>query len=183
MTIARFYAFGGHEVPFRATIFADFVFNLQGAANVALLLLTRRCVPDAVHALPLFAPRKRVSVSSPEAFGITPFVLPVPGAEEGSAEKAEVEDEKRAEGGDPFADSHAPGNPFSDVHAVPQRPDAAHMRRELLPAPASVPDPQSVLHIRRSSPLPEACSSRRPLVCPRSHPLPPDDRSSQIYLT
>ncbi|KAI0360552.1 hypothetical protein OH77DRAFT_696759 [Trametes cingulata] len=77
VTIARFVAFSGHDVSFRATIFADFVFNLQGVVNVALLLTTRRFVPDT-EALPIFTPRRRISVSSPEALGITPFVLPPP---------------------------------------------------------------------------------------------------------
>ena len=75
VTISRFYAFSGHDVSFRVTIFSDFVFNLQGVVNVALLLATRRFVPDTTG-LPLFEPRKRISLSSPEAFGITPFVLP-----------------------------------------------------------------------------------------------------------
>lgn len=75
VTISRFYAFSGHEVSFRLTIFSDFVFNLQGVVNVALFLATRRFVPDTTT-LPLFEPRKRISLSSPEAFGITPFVLP-----------------------------------------------------------------------------------------------------------
>ncbi|EIW55449.1 uncharacterized protein TRAVEDRAFT_38715 [Trametes versicolor FP-101664 SS1] len=77
VTIARFVMFSGRNVPFGATIFADFVFNLQGVANVILLLATRRLLPDT-ETLPIFSPRKRVSVSSPEAFGITPFVLPPP---------------------------------------------------------------------------------------------------------
>ena len=93
VTIARFVAFGGHDVPFRATIFADFVFNLQGLANVALLLLTRRCVPDT-ETLPLFAPRKHVSMSSPEAFGITPFVLPAPAGKAEDEEKVDVEGDR-----------------------------------------------------------------------------------------
>ncbi|KAM5531402.1 hypothetical protein V8D89_014926 [Ganoderma adspersum] len=75
VTISRFYAFSGHDISFRTTIFSDFVFNLQGVVNVALLLATRRFVPDTT-ALPIFEPRKRISLSSPEAFGITPFVLP-----------------------------------------------------------------------------------------------------------
>lgn len=77
VTIARFVMFSGRDVPFGATIFADFIFNLQGVANVILLLATRRLLPDT-ETLPIFSPRKRVSVSSPEAFGITPFVLPPP---------------------------------------------------------------------------------------------------------
>ncbi|RPD65650.1 hypothetical protein L226DRAFT_455538 [Lentinus tigrinus ALCF2SS1-7] len=98
VTIARFVAFGGHDVPFRATIFADFVFNLQGVVNVALLLATRRFVPDTAS-LPLFAPRQRVSMSSPEAYGITPFVLPpkdADSAEKGVAAGAEAEKEKES---------------------------------------------------------------------------------------
>lgn len=79
VTIARFVMFSGRDVPFGATMFADFVFNLQGVANVVLLLATRRLLPDT-ETLPIFSPRKRVSVSSPEAFGITPFVLPPPKA-------------------------------------------------------------------------------------------------------
>ncbi|KAI0372075.1 hypothetical protein BV20DRAFT_941023 [Pilatotrama ljubarskyi] len=77
VTIARFVSFSGHNVSFRAMMFADFVFNLQGLVNVVLLLTTRRFVPDT-EALPIFTPRKRISVSSPEALGITPFVLPPP---------------------------------------------------------------------------------------------------------
>lgn len=77
VTIARFVTFSGHDVPFRTTIFADFVFNLQGAVNVIVLLATNRLVPDT-KALPIYAPRQRVSMSSPEAMGITPFVLPPP---------------------------------------------------------------------------------------------------------
>ncbi|RDX54648.1 hypothetical protein OH76DRAFT_985365 [Lentinus brumalis] len=100
VTIARFVAFSGHEVPFRATIFADFVFNLQGVVNVALLLATRRFVPDTAT-LPLFEPRKRVSMSSPEAkFGITPFVLPPRGAdaaEKGVAAETEEKDQGKGE--------------------------------------------------------------------------------------
>ncbi|KAI0827070.1 hypothetical protein BC628DRAFT_1318954 [Trametes gibbosa] len=79
VTIARFIMFSGRDVPFRATIFADFVFNLQGFVNVILLLTTRQFLPDT-DALPMLTPRKHVSVSSPEAFGITPFVLPPPKA-------------------------------------------------------------------------------------------------------
>ena len=79
MTIARFVTFSGHDVPFRTTIFADFVFNLQGVVNVIVLLTTNRLVPDT-KALPIYAPRQRVSMSSPEAMGITPFVLPPPKA-------------------------------------------------------------------------------------------------------
>ncbi|KAI0635295.1 hypothetical protein C8Q77DRAFT_1107253 [Trametes polyzona] len=79
VTIARFVMFSGHDVPFRATIFADFVFNLQGVANVLLFLATRRFLPDA-DVLPIFTPRKHISLSSPEAYGITPFVLPPPTA-------------------------------------------------------------------------------------------------------
>ncbi|KAH9926570.1 uncharacterized protein BXZ73DRAFT_78673 [Epithele typhae] len=91
---ARFWAFGGHEVPFRATIFADFVFNLQGVANVLLLLITRRFVPHSVDTLPIFAPRKHVSMSSPEAFGITPYVLPLP-PRDGDEEKTADADRPR----------------------------------------------------------------------------------------
>ncbi|CDO73695.1 hypothetical protein BN946_scf185015.g23 [Trametes cinnabarina] len=79
VTITRFVAFSGHAVPFRATIFADFVFNLQGVVNVALLLTTNRFVPDT-GVLPIYTPRKHVSMSSPEALGITPFLLPPPKA-------------------------------------------------------------------------------------------------------
>ncbi|KAI9065656.1 hypothetical protein FKP32DRAFT_1590444 [Trametes sanguinea] len=79
VTITRFVAFSGHAVPFRATIFADFVFNLQGVVNVALLLATNRFVPDT-GALPIYTPRKHISMSSPEALGITPFLLPPPKA-------------------------------------------------------------------------------------------------------
>ncbi|KAI0646424.1 hypothetical protein C8Q79DRAFT_909633 [Trametes meyenii] len=80
VTIARFVMFSGRDVPFGATIFADFVFNLQGVVNVALLLATGRLIPDT-EALPIYEPRKRISMTSPEAFGITPFVLPPPPAQ------------------------------------------------------------------------------------------------------
>ncbi|TBU23649.1 hypothetical protein BD311DRAFT_703548 [Dichomitus squalens] len=75
VTIARFYSFSGHDVSFRVMIFSDFVFNLQGVVNVVLLLATRRFVPDTAS-LPIFERRKRVSMSSPEAVGISPFYLP-----------------------------------------------------------------------------------------------------------
>ncbi|OBZ77699.1 hypothetical protein A0H81_02414 [Grifola frondosa] len=76
VTLARFIEFGGHEVPFWATIFSDFVFNLQGVVNVVLFVSTRRFIPDT-EALPIFVPRRIVSFSSPEAFGLTPFILPM----------------------------------------------------------------------------------------------------------
>ena len=89
VTLARFYEFSGRDVPFGVTIFADFVFNLQGVVNVTLLLATRRYIPDTKQ-LEIFQPRKHISMSSPEAFGITPFVLPPPDAD--AAEKAEGSD-------------------------------------------------------------------------------------------
>ena len=134
MTIARFYEFGGHAVPFRATIFADFVFNLQGLANAALLVLTHRCVPDATAALPLFAPRKRVSGSSPEAFGITPFVLPPDpvGSEKGglSVESAVVGevDEKAGEVGRPLPARTRPDSTSSFGSVDSQTPFVLHLR-------------------------------------------------------
>ncbi|KAH9852511.1 hypothetical protein C2E23DRAFT_730877 [Lenzites betulinus] len=79
ITITRFLSFSGVDVPFGATIFADFVFNLQGFVNVMLLLATRRFLPET-DALPILTPRKHVSVSSSEALGITPFFLPPPRA-------------------------------------------------------------------------------------------------------
>ncbi|KAI0938716.1 hypothetical protein AcW1_001624 [Taiwanofungus camphoratus] len=77
VTIARFIAFGGDPVPFWATIMADFIFNLQGLVNVLLLLSTRRLIPDTA-VLPMFTRRKSIDLSSPEAYGITPFALPAP---------------------------------------------------------------------------------------------------------
>ncbi|CAL1709087.1 unnamed protein product [Somion occarium] len=76
VSIARLIEFGGREVPFWATILADFIFNLQGFVNVMLLLGTRRFIPDTAS-LPMFStPRKEVDFSSSEAVGITPFILP-----------------------------------------------------------------------------------------------------------
>ncbi|KAL7284100.1 hypothetical protein ACG7TL_001380 [Trametes sanguinea] len=108
VTITRFVAFSGHAVPFRATIFADFVFNLQGVVNVALLLATNRFVPDT-GALPIYTPRKHVSMSSPEALGITPFLLPPPKA--------------RTMGGASGAESPALAHSRTDVMAR-ERPDS-----------------------------------------------------------
>jgi len=74
VTIARFTAFGGHNVPFWATIVSDFIFNLQGIVNVILLASTRHFIPDTTL-LPIFTPRREINLSTSEAYGITPFVL------------------------------------------------------------------------------------------------------------
>ncbi|KAI0072102.1 hypothetical protein K474DRAFT_1668251 [Panus rudis PR-1116 ss-1] len=76
VSLARLIEFGGHKVPFWATILADTIFNLQGLVNVMLLLLTRRFIPDTAS-LPTFnTPRKNIDLTSSEAVGITPFILP-----------------------------------------------------------------------------------------------------------
>ncbi|EED84471.1 predicted protein [Postia placenta Mad-698-R] len=77
VTLARFISFGGREVPFWATVSSDFIFNLQGLVNVLLVLCTRHLIPDT-SSLPMFAPRKVIEESSPEAYGITPYVLTKP---------------------------------------------------------------------------------------------------------
>ncbi|KAH9949711.1 hypothetical protein B0H21DRAFT_688018 [Amylocystis lapponica] len=81
VTLARFIAFGGHEVPFWATVSTDFIFNLQGIVNVILLVGTRHLIPDTAL-LPIFTPRKGIDASTSEAYGITPFVLSKPEAAE-----------------------------------------------------------------------------------------------------
>lgn len=77
VTLARFISFGGREVPFWATVSSDFIFNLQGLVNVLLVLCTRHLIPDT-SSLPMFAPRKVIEESSPEVYGITPYVLTKP---------------------------------------------------------------------------------------------------------
>lgn len=51
VTIARFVSFGGHEVPFWATVLADFIFNLQGKSPFSVVVGTSGPVhlgrPDA----------------------------------------------------------------------------------------------------------------------------------------
>ncbi|EED84859.1 predicted protein [Postia placenta Mad-698-R] len=74
---ARFISFGGREVPFWATVSSDFIFNLQGLVNVLLVLCTRHLIPNT-SSLPMFTPRKVIEESSPEAYGITPYVLTKP---------------------------------------------------------------------------------------------------------
>jgi len=74
VTIARFIVFGGHQVPFWATVLADFIFNLQGVVNVILLVSTRHLIPDTAT-LPIFTPRRQIDPSTSEAYGITPFTL------------------------------------------------------------------------------------------------------------
>ncbi|OSX63440.1 hypothetical protein POSPLADRAFT_1065702 [Postia placenta MAD-698-R-SB12] len=77
VTLARFISFGGREVPFWATVSSDFIFNLQGLVNVLLVLCTRHLIPNT-SSLPMFTPRKVIEESSPEAYGITPYVLTKP---------------------------------------------------------------------------------------------------------
>lgn len=48
-----------------------------GLVNVLLVLCTRHLIPDT-SSLPMFAPRKVIEESSPEAYGITPYVLTRP---------------------------------------------------------------------------------------------------------
>lgn len=45
--------------------------------NVVLVLCTRHLIPNT-ESLPLFEPRKHINLDSPEAYGITPFVIAVP---------------------------------------------------------------------------------------------------------
>ncbi|KAL6305957.1 hypothetical protein BKA93DRAFT_189530 [Sparassis latifolia] len=75
VTVSRFVAFGGREVPFWATIVSDFIFNLQGVANVILLVSTRRLIPDTTL-FPIFVARKEIDMVVPT--GITPFLLSQP---------------------------------------------------------------------------------------------------------
>lgn len=76
VSLARLIEFSGHAVPFWATMLADFIFNLQGLVNVILLLSTRHLIPDTAF-LPSFSTqRKTIDFNSPEAVGITPFILP-----------------------------------------------------------------------------------------------------------
>ncbi|KAH9949694.1 hypothetical protein B0H21DRAFT_875451 [Amylocystis lapponica] len=77
VTLARFIAFSGHEVPFWATVVTDFIFNLQGIVNVILLVGIGYLIPETAL-LPIFTPRKGIDTSTSEAYGITPFVLSKP---------------------------------------------------------------------------------------------------------
>ncbi|KZT10362.1 uncharacterized protein LAESUDRAFT_645108 [Laetiporus sulphureus 93-53] len=80
VAVARFISFDLRAVPFWVTIFADFIFNMQGFVNVVLVMCTRHLIPDTTM-LPMFVPRKVIDFSSSEAYGITPFTLPQPAAE------------------------------------------------------------------------------------------------------
>lgn len=93
VTISRFITFGGGVVPFWATVLSDFIFNLQGwyhshidrlvysivssvagLVNVVLVLCTRHLIPNTAS-LPMFTPRKAIDFSTPEAYGITPYIV------------------------------------------------------------------------------------------------------------
>ncbi|KAJ3559165.1 hypothetical protein NM688_g503 [Phlebia brevispora] len=74
ISLSRLYAFSGREVPFWATILSDVIFDLQGFVNAILLYTTHRLIPDPT-VLPTAAPRKAIDLASPQAMGITPFIL------------------------------------------------------------------------------------------------------------
>ena len=95
VSLARLTEFGGHVVPFWAIVLSDFIYSMTGEVrltffnyqyfsyyvspglvNVILLFATTRLVPDT-SALPvLTTQRKNIDLSSTEAMGYTPFVLP-----------------------------------------------------------------------------------------------------------
>ncbi|KAH9835192.1 uncharacterized protein C8Q71DRAFT_858846 [Rhodofomes roseus] len=117
VTIARFVSFGGHDVPFWATVLADFIFNLQGLVNVILVLSTRHLIPNTA-CLPMFMPRKCINQDSPEAYGITPFVM-TPSSSEARTKDSEVNLNEKDLPPLPGAES-IPGT------RLPQRPAVAH---------------------------------------------------------
>lgn len=83
-----------------------------GLVNLILVLTTRRLLPD-LHTLPdLTTPRLKLDKDSPEAVGITPFVLqrpitgivdeengPGPGSEGGHIDRVNADDDVDAESG------------------------------------------------------------------------------------
>lgn len=101
ITLARFISFAGSSVPPSITFLADFIFNLSGLVNLILVLTTRCLLPD-LHTLPdLTTPRLNLDKDSPEAVGITPFVLqrPIivddesgPGSEGGHIDRVTADD-------------------------------------------------------------------------------------------
>jgi len=76
MAICRLLESHRFNVPYWATIITGALFNLQGLVNILLLLLTRRVIPDLSSMPDLSNPRRTIDMSSPERFGITPFILP-----------------------------------------------------------------------------------------------------------
>jgi len=78
VSLARLISFGGHNVPFWATILADTIFNLQGFANVIIFFFLRRFVPDTASLPDFSTPRQEVDVRGSTVVhgGITPFILP-----------------------------------------------------------------------------------------------------------
>jgi len=83
ISIARFASYAGAQVPVAFTFMADFVFALGGFANLNLFLGTRCRVPNVATIPDLSMPRSRLDKQSPQAAGITPFVLPPKDAEDG----------------------------------------------------------------------------------------------------
>ncbi|THU91955.1 hypothetical protein K435DRAFT_862953 [Dendrothele bispora CBS 962.96] len=76
ITITRLTHFGGHDVPFGVTIFADVVFNLTGFVNAIMLLVTTKLFPD-MSTIPDFRTKrnKHLTVYLGRHGGVTPFTL------------------------------------------------------------------------------------------------------------
>ncbi|KIY50210.1 hypothetical protein FISHEDRAFT_57555 [Fistulina hepatica ATCC 64428] len=76
ISVTRLLQISGKDVPFWAVVTTDFIFNLNGLANVILMVVIRRIFPE-VHGLPSLAtPRPRVSLDTlSQSGGITPFLL------------------------------------------------------------------------------------------------------------
>jgi len=92
MSIARFASYAGAHVPVAFTFLADFIFALGGFANLMLFLGTRRFIPDVSTTPDLSTPRSRLDKSSPQAAGITPFVLTSWDAEDNPSVKTAAPD-------------------------------------------------------------------------------------------
>ncbi|KAI0315570.1 hypothetical protein OF83DRAFT_1173684 [Amylostereum chailletii] len=103
ITVTRFISFAGRNVPSSATFLADLIYGLGGThlppsspprpplstapdgarprlglANVLLLLLSRRSIPDPSVLPHLATPRAPLANDGPERTGITPFLAPAP---------------------------------------------------------------------------------------------------------
>ncbi|KAI0305120.1 hypothetical protein B0F90DRAFT_1815372 [Multifurca ochricompacta] len=77
-----FVSYTGVRVPQGFTFTADLLFALGGFANLLLFVGTRQSIPD-LSTIPEFStPRSRVDKDSPQAVGITPFVLVTGNAED-----------------------------------------------------------------------------------------------------
>ncbi|KAJ6469519.1 hypothetical protein C8R45DRAFT_1017345 [Mycena sanguinolenta] len=93
----RIYSIAGMQPPFAVTVFAAFVYNLSGLADVVLFFTMHRIFPEP-EALPKFARRKTIDPTVIQ-YGITPFTLnPTPASDEKSGSLADNSGRRSSQG-------------------------------------------------------------------------------------